>query len=149
MVGEADPGLADHDFVVIGASIRYGVHRRALRHFMRSRKSELQARACAFFSVNLVARKPARAGVETNPYLQHFLRQIGWRPVMMDVFAGKLDYPRYGRLDRLMIRLIMWLTGGPTDPSTVMDYTDWSRVDRFAVQLIEIFHTRAKASNGS
>ena len=31
-----------------------------------------------------------------------------------------------------MIRLIMKITGGPTDPSTVIDYTDWAAVDDLA-----------------
>jgi menaquinone-dependent protoporphyrinogen oxidase len=51
------------------------------------------------------------------------------------VFAGKLDYPRYRWFDRQMIRLIMALTGGPTDPTTVVDYTDWAAVDGFAGEL--------------
>jgi menaquinone-dependent protoporphyrinogen oxidase len=31
-----------------------------------------------------------------------------------------------------MIRFIMWLTKGPTDPATVVEFTDWARVDAFA-----------------
>lgn len=50
---------------------------------------------------------------------------------MVAVFAGKLDYPRYGFWDRQMIRLIMWMTGGPTDPHAVVDYTDWQQVEAF------------------
>ncbi len=26
----------------------------------------------------------------------------------------------------------MWLTQGPTDPATVVDFTGWERVDAFA-----------------
>jgi menaquinone-dependent protoporphyrinogen oxidase len=48
------------------------------------------------------------------------------------VFGGKLNYPAYGVLDRLMIRLIMKITGGPTDPATVVVFTDWEQVDDFA-----------------
>jgi menaquinone-dependent protoporphyrinogen oxidase len=29
----------------------------------------------------------------------------------------------------------MALTGGPTDPTTVVDYTDWAAVDAFAAEL--------------
>ena len=57
----------------------------------------------AFFSVNVVARKPEKSDPETNPYLQKFLRQIAWRPGRPAVFAGKLDYPRYRAFDRFMI----------------------------------------------
>jgi menaquinone-dependent protoporphyrinogen oxidase len=48
------------------------------------------------------------------------------------VFAGKLDYPRYGFWDRQIIRFIMLLTKGPTDPRAVVEFTDWHEVERFA-----------------
>jgi len=50
------------------------------------------------------------------------------------VFAGDLDYQRYGAMDRNIIRFIMWITKGPTDPQTKEQYTDWAVVDRFAEQ---------------
>jgi len=31
-----------------------------------------------------------------------------------------------------MIRFIMLITSGPTDPKTVIEFTDWSRVEAFA-----------------
>jgi menaquinone-dependent protoporphyrinogen oxidase len=31
-----------------------------------------------------------------------------------------------------MIRLIMLMTGGPTDPRGVYEFTDWHRVEAFA-----------------
>ena len=54
------------------------------------------------------------------------------------MFAGKLDYPRYRFWDRQIIRLIMWMTKGPTDPSVVVDYTDWSQVEAFARRVSQI-----------
>jgi menaquinone-dependent protoporphyrinogen oxidase len=47
------------------------------------------------------------------------------------VFAGKINYPSYGFMDRLMIRLIMWMTKGPTDPQAVVEFTDWKQVEEF------------------
>jgi menaquinone-dependent protoporphyrinogen IX oxidase len=41
------------------------------------------------------------------------------------VFAGALRYPRYRWYDRFMIRLIMKMTGGETDTSKEVVYTDW------------------------
>ena len=69
---------------------------------------------------------------QTNPYLLKFLRQTGWLPNELAVFAGKLNYPIYRFLDRQMIRLIMLITHGPTDPTTVVEFTDWASVDDFA-----------------
>jgi menaquinone-dependent protoporphyrinogen oxidase len=127
--------LSGFDKLVIGASIRYGRHRPLVLKFMHANARILHAKPNAFFSVNIVARKPQKNRPETNPYLQKFLRQIAWRPRELDVFAGKLDYPRYGFFDRLMIRFIMWITRGPTDPATVVEFTDWQRVAAFAQRI--------------
>ena len=123
--------LRGHDAVVLGASIRYGQHSPLVRDFVRANRNTLAAMPTAFFSVNVVARKAGKDRPENNPYLKKFLRQSGWTPTVCDVFAGRLDYPSYGVLDRGMIRLIMALTGGPTGPRTVVEYTDWGRVDEF------------------
>ena len=48
------------------------------------------------------------------------------------MFAGKINYPAYGFWDRLIIRLIMKITKGPTDPNAVVEFTDWQQVERFA-----------------
>jgi menaquinone-dependent protoporphyrinogen oxidase len=132
------PDPAAFDKVVIGASIRYGRHSPLVSEFIDRYQQALDARPNAFFSVNLVARKPGKDHPETNPYLQKFLRRIAWRPRRLAVFAGKLDYPRYGFWDRKIIQLIMLITKGPTDPQTVVEFTDWGQVDAFARTLAEM-----------
>ena len=92
----------------------------------------LRSKRGAFFSVNLVARKPEKREADTNPYVRKFLASISWQPELVRIFAGKLDYPSYGSFDRTMIRLIMWMTGGPTDPRSTIDFTDWDEVDALA-----------------
>ena len=129
--------LARCDAVVIGASIRYGHHRPAVKAFIDRHQAALEARPNAFFSVNAVGRKPHKRQADTNPYLRKFLGQIRWRPQQIEVFGGKIESPRYGFFDRNMIRLIMWITGGPTDPHSVTDFTDWAEVEAFARGLVE------------
>ena len=80
----------------------------------------------------MVARKPEKRQPDTNPYLKKFLKEISWKPKNLAVFAGKIDYPRYRFWDRNIIRLIMWMTKGPTDPNATIDFTDWEQVDDFA-----------------
>ncbi len=123
--------LQDFDRVIIGASIRYGKHSPLIVDFINNNAAILDTLPNAFFSVNLVARKPEKRTPDTNPYLKILLKQISWRPMELAVFAGKLDYPRYKFRDRLMIRLIMWMTGGPTDPDAVVEFTDWKQVEDF------------------
>ncbi len=124
--------LPAYDRIVIGASVRCGRHRPSVFEFVEANRSVLERRPNAFFTVNIVARKPEKNRPETNPYLRAFLRRTRWRPQLLDVFAGRLDYPRCRPLDRLLIRCIMWLTGGPTDPAAVVEFTDWTRVEAFA-----------------
>jgi menaquinone-dependent protoporphyrinogen oxidase len=128
--------LAAFDLIVIGASVRYGRHAACLHEFISRHRALLDTRSNAFFSVNLTARKPAKNQPDTNPYVRKFVDQTAWRPQRLAVFAGKLAYPRYQFFDRSMIRLIMKMTGGPTDPTMVVDYTDWGAVDAFSLSVI-------------
>ena len=124
--------LTSYEKVVIGASIRYGKHQPAVYDFIKKNHSLLERKANAFFSVNVVARKPEKNQPDTNPYMKKFLRQISWQPKTLAVFGGKIDYQRYPFWDRQIIRFIMWITNGPTDPKTKIDYTDWKQVETFA-----------------
>lgn len=117
--------------VIVGASVRYGRHRRHVHRFFAEHGSHLQRTETALFSVNLVARKPGRDTPGTNPYLRRLLEKIRWRPRHLAVFAGRLDYDRYRFWDRQMIRLIMKITGGPTAHGAVAEYTDWGAVEAF------------------
>ena len=134
--GAADS--ADFDAIVIGASIRHGKHNPAVIEFIRAHLALLGSKPSAFFSVNLVARKPAKNTPETNPYARKFLAQSPWKPTIAAVFGGVLDYQRYGPFDRYAIRFIMKLTGGPTDLHTNTEFTDWDAVQRFAGRIADI-----------
>lgn len=123
--------LTEFDTIVIGASIRYGKHSPHIVDFIEKNRRILESKPNAFFSVNVVARKPEKSEPENNPYLQKFLKRITWKPDKLAVFAGKIDYPSYNFFDRSIIRLIMWMTHGPTDPSAIIEFTDWEKVDAF------------------
>lgn len=123
--------LTEFQKIVIGASIRYGKHSQKIIDFINLNQKILESKPNAFFSVNVVARKPEKNKPHNNPYLLKFLKRISWKPKELAVFAGKIDYPKYTFFDRLVIRLIMWMTEGPTDSDTVMDYTDWQSVNNF------------------
>jgi menaquinone-dependent protoporphyrinogen oxidase len=129
------PVVGSFDKVVVGASIRYGKHRRELYDFIRTNQRALDDRPCAFFSVNVVARKPGKERPDVNPYMRSFSRKTAWRPVLRGVFAGKIDYQRYSFFDRQIIRLIMWLTHGPTNPDACVEFTDWASVDAFGHRI--------------
>ena len=127
--------LSKYEKVIVGASIRYGKHKPELYEYISENCDHLIDINASFFSVNVVARKPEKNTPLTNPYVQKFLSISQWHPSLIGVFAGKIDYPRYGVLDKFMIRLIMWITKGPTDTKNVYEFTNWDDVDSFAKKI--------------
>ena len=127
--------LSNFEKIIIGASIRYGKHSKELYKFINLNKNILDQKKCAFFSVNVVARKLEKNTAETNPYINKFLKISKWRPNKIKVFAGKVDYPNYNFFDRYIIKFIMFITNGPTDTSQSYEFTDWSKVDDFSKEL--------------
>ena len=125
-----------YEQIIIGASIRYGKHHSDVYKFIKSNKKILEKKKNAFFSVNVVARKPEKSTPKTNPYMKKFLKISKWRPEKLGVFAGKINYPKYSFFDKYIIRLIMFLTNGPTDILNSYEFTDWSKVEKFAKENI-------------
>ncbi len=120
--------LIECDSVVIGASIHYGHLPEELYRFVAENRELIEFRHNAFFCVNLTARKPGKDTPQGSAYMRTFLKKSAWQPKNLAVFAGALLYSRYTWYDRAMIRFIMWVTGGPTDPSRDVEFTDWDRV---------------------
>ena len=85
--------------------------------------------------MNVVARKNEKNTPDTNPYIKKFLKKTNWRPKKIEVFAGKVDYPNYNLFNKLVIRLIMFITKGPTDISHSYEFTDWAKVKKFSKEL--------------
>ena len=132
----ANLDLLKFNQIIIGASIRYGKHSNDLYRFIKSNRKTLEQKKTAFFSVNVVARKSEKNSPETNPYIKKFLKISNWKPNKIAVFAGKVDYPNYNVFDKYIIKLIMFITKGPTDTSQSYEFTDWSKVDSFAKDIM-------------
>ena len=124
--------------VVVVAAIRYGYHLPEAERLMTLHRDQLRARPLVVVSVNLTARKPGKDTAEGNAYLRRWLKRHRLRPDLAQAIAGKLDYPRYTWLDRQLIRLIMSITGGPTDPSTSHEFTDWPAVEAFGARVVDL-----------
>ena len=136
-IEEADSlDLENFDFIIIGASIRYGKHKPNLFKFINKNLEVLNKKQTAFFNVNAVARKDEKNTPKTNPYLIKFLKKVSWKPTLLDVFAGKISYPKYHFFDKHMIRFIMWMSRGPTNPTKVYEFTDWNRVESFGNKVL-------------
>jgi menaquinone-dependent protoporphyrinogen oxidase len=130
-VEESDKfNLSDFSEIVLGASVRYGYHRKNVYEFINTNKETLEKKKTAFFSLNLTARKPEKNTPETNPYIIKFLKKVQWEPTIKGVFAGRLDYPSLDCANKLAILFIMVITNGPKDISQVYELTDFKKVDK-------------------
>ena len=127
--------LENYDKIIIGASIRYGRHNPLIYRFIKINKNILEKKKNAFFSVNVVARKLNKNTPNTNPYIKNFLKKTYWKPNKLGVFAGKIDYPNLSFINKHVIRLIMFLTNGPTNTNETYEFTDWESVKRFSNEL--------------
>ena len=138
VIDETNIKVSEYDKIVIGASVRYGKHNPKVYEFIRKHEKTIEKKPNAFFSVNVTARKLGKNLPENNPYVMKILKNISWQPKNVAVFAGKIDYQKYKMLDRLFIRLIMMITGGPTHPNSVSDFTDWKKVTSFGHLISEM-----------
>ncbi|QRN41538.1 MAG: menaquinone-dependent protoporphyrinogen IX dehydrogenase [Neisseriaceae bacterium] len=120
------------DVIVVGASVRYGKFDKNLFKMSQKYAHILNQKKTAFYAVNLVARKEGKNNPYHNIYTRKFLDRTNWKPSLVAVFAGELNYPMYRFWDKQVIRLIMKLTGGETDTSQKIEYTNWNEVTEFA-----------------
>ncbi len=134
--------LAASRVIAVVAAVRYGHHLPEAERFLKAHRHLLALVPLAVVSVNLTARKPGRDTAGGNRYLQKWLARHRLKPALATAVAGRLDYPRYGWLDKQIIRLIMRVTGGPTDPRSCVEFTRWSAVDEIALRIADL-HRRA------
>jgi menaquinone-dependent protoporphyrinogen oxidase len=126
------------DVVALGAPVLYGTYDKSVFAFIDAHKASIEGKPNSFFNVSVVARTPEKATIEGNRYMQKFLQLSPWRPKDLKVIAGKVDYPSWPWHERVMIQMIMKFTHGPTDPRTVIDYTDWGDVRAYGKHLLDL-----------
>lgn len=127
--------LKNFDQIIIGAAVRYGDHNKKIYDFIKKNKAILEIKKTVFFSVNATARKEDKNDPLTNPYIQKFLKKTNWKPNKINVFAGRINFPEYGFIDKYIIKLIMWITNGPTDTTKSHEFTNWEMVEEFSKEI--------------
>lgn len=143
---EPDPALWEEDStVVIVAPIRFGYHLPPVESFLKHNRKILENQSLVMISVNLTARKALKNETDTNPYFRKWVKRHGLTPALGAVLGGRLEYRLYKTWEKWAIRLIMALTGGPTDFDAVVDYTPWDRVDALADQIAALSAQREAA----
>jgi menaquinone-dependent protoporphyrinogen oxidase len=129
---------SDASLVVVVAAVRYGRHLPEAETFLALFNKNRSPPPLVLVSVNLTARKEGRQSASDNPYLRKSIERHQLAPAAAFAVAGRLDYPKYGWFDRQMIRLIMAMTGGPTDGVSTIEYTNWAQVDSVANEIATI-----------
>ena len=127
--------LDNFDQIVIGASVKYGDHNKKVYEFVKKNRVLLEKKKTVFFSVNATARKSKKNTPKTNPYIIKFLKKTNWTPDHIGVFAGMIDFPNYNFIEKYIIKLIMWITNGPTDTSKTFEFTNWEDVKKFSEEI--------------
>jgi len=146
-LGLAAPALSDassDEPIIVVAAVRYGKHLPEAEQFLAAYCAVASPAPLVLLSVNLTARKPGKDSAEGNVYLRKTIKRHGLRPLLARAIAGRLDYARYHWLDRHMIRFIMFLTGGPTDPTTKIEYTSWAGVDLLAHEIARLTQRKSE-----
>lgn len=122
--------------VVLMTPIRYGYPLPSMDAFIHQNRSWLEVKPYTVVLLNLTARKPGKDTPATNPYLRKWIQKHRLCPTHQAVFAGKLNYALYRWWEKAMIRLIMKITGGPTNLDANIDFTRWDRVEALADQIV-------------
>jgi len=126
------------ELAVVVAAIRYGkILPEALEFLAAYEKLETQSKL-VLLVVNLTSRKPGKETPEGSVYLRRAIAKYKLAPAFARAIPGVLDYKRYSWRDRQLIRFIMFLTGGPTDPRTCIEYTPWDVVDNIALKITDL-----------
>jgi menaquinone-dependent protoporphyrinogen oxidase len=130
--------LAGAALVVLVAAVRYGRHLAEADRFLAAYSVLPAPPPLVLVSVNLTARKAGKDTPDGNPYLRKLIARHRLHPVLAAAIGGRLDYARYGFFDRQMIRFIMMLTGGPTDPRACIDYASPAAIDDVAARIADL-----------
>ncbi len=131
--------LSHYDVVIIGGSVLFGRHQRALRRFVVSHREALNATRSAFFSISGSAGSAHEASrAAACEYVAEFLKQTRWAPRLTVTIGGSVAFTKYNPLLRFIMRRIAAKQGQPTDTSRDHELTDWSIVDRFAQSALAL-----------
>ncbi|HSP17897.1 MAG TPA: flavodoxin domain-containing protein [Myxococcaceae bacterium] len=124
--------------VFVGSPVHARGYLRPITRFVEKYRPALERLPTLFFSVGLaILSKTGDGRAKTMEIVDSFVADTGWRPKRVELVAGALPYSRYNFLIRFMMRRISRSEGGDTDTSRDYEYTDWSAVDRFAVDFVD------------
>jgi len=136
--GAPAPAPAGYQAVIVGASVHKAKHQRWVVDYVRRNRPALERLPSAFFSVSLAIQDGSEKGrLEAEGYVETFVKETGWDPEKVGLFAGALVYTKYNFVLRWVMRRIA-RSRGSRDLDTGRDYvyTDPDAVKRFAEEFL-------------
>jgi menaquinone-dependent protoporphyrinogen oxidase len=140
-IARGAPAPAGYHAVIVGASVHKGKHQPRVVDYVRRNRPALQRLPSAFFSVSLaIADGTEKGRLEAEGYVETFVKETGWYPEKIGLFAGALLYTKYNFLLRQVMRWIA-RSKGSRDLDTRRDYvySDLAAVRRFAEEFLATF----------
>ncbi|MGZ3771467.1 MAG: menaquinone-dependent protoporphyrinogen IX dehydrogenase [Bdellovibrio sp.] len=129
----------NYDGVIVGSGIYGRRYPQVVQKWVKAQSRVLNNKPSAFFSVCLaILDKSEKAQVNTKDIENNLLSKTSWSPRMKNIFAGALNYSKYGWFTKQMMRLIAKSEGSDTDVSRDYEYTNWSDVTRFSEDFIKL-----------
>jgi menaquinone-dependent protoporphyrinogen oxidase len=133
------------DAVLIGASLHAEKYQASVLHYVQEHHQTLNKMPTGFLSVSLAAiHDDPEYQKELEEITGKFLDKTGWNPTFVEQVAGALRYTKYDFWKKYIMRMIAQKSGGNTDTSRDVEYTDWNQVKWFLGQL-EKEVTRSKS----
>lgn len=78
-----------------------------------------------------------RFAKELQKVVDRFARRTGWEPMLVKHVAGAPLYTHYNPPLRQIMKRIAARAGASTDMSRNHEYTNWTALDRFVIELAE------------
>lgn len=128
--------LSPYQAVVVGSAIRSDQWLPPANKFVAGHRSVLSSIPTAYFLTCLTLAMPS-AEIQTR--VESFLDPVREevpevKPVSTGLFAGVLDYNRYGTAIKAVMKYRMWTKGVEEG-----DYRDWRAIHAWADQLKSVF----------
>lgn len=130
-----------YDIVFIGASMHMEKYPASIEHYLNKYHIELNRIHSVFYSVSLTAASDdAESWKELKEATTKFISTIGWKPFKVEYFAGALRFTQYDFMKKFIMRQIAKKAGQGVSGDT--EYTDWAKVKRFVLDVLEGYGTR-------
>ncbi|MCB1446362.1 MAG: protoporphyrinogen oxidase [Rhizobiaceae bacterium] len=136
------------DGVILCAPIHVGRYPSYFTDFVHREVDWLNTIPSAFVSVTLsiVSDDPAERE-EAEGFAQTLMSETGWEPKVVHHAAGALRYTEYDFFKRWMLKRIADRHKAPTDTRNDYELTDWSALEAFAVNFIELCASESRSES--